>query len=76
MIDRHGSATRPDANDQTTESAGGRAEPAGDPPPKIVKSARDARQGRIVLDAPRKRWIFGAGLVGFILLLAIVAASA
>ncbi|WP_207462908.1 hypothetical protein [Azospirillum sp. SYSU D00513] len=34
----------------------------------IIVSGEQARQGEIVLNTPRRRWIFVSGLVGFILL--------
>lgn len=43
--------------------------PAGTPPRSPVISGERARQGRIVLNTPARRWIFVTGLV----LLVIVA---
>jgi len=76
MTDRSGSATRPDTNDQTAGQTGGQTDPVDGPPRKVVKRASEARQGKIVLDTPRKRWIFCAGLVGIVAATALAAAMA
>ena len=48
--------------------------PAGDPPETI--SGQDARQGRIVLNTPRRRWIFFGGLIAFVLFVIVAYALA
>ena len=71
MTERRGSAARADAKDHKTEQTD-----RGDAPSqRVVKSGKDARQGRIILDTPPKRWIFGAGLVGIVIVF-VVAATA
>jgi hypothetical protein len=56
---------------QTGKSDGTRVDPSDRTAPTY--SGERARQGRIVLNTPRRRAIFIAGLVGFVLLALISA---
>ena len=49
--------------------------PGRDDDGKIVKSGKEARQGKIVLDTPRKRWIFIGGLAGIAVVVALAATA-
>lgn len=68
---RSGPTERVDRADPLTD----RRDPGGAEPPRRAPTlgGQEARQGRIVLNTPARRWVFFSGLVGLVVLAVLLA---